>query len=485
MPENTPQPNILLITTDEQRYDTYGAEHANWPQPSNLARLRREGTTLTNAYSNSPLCQPCRYGWLTGLYGCQTERGARNGYDWPDDQPTMPQALQRQGYHTGIIGKLHAYTGATLEKYHMAELEPHSQVWGFDTVYEGSGRGLWSFRCNQGRPGIKGSHYTEHLKEKGLYEKARQENMERGESRSENGGREPYRPGVLEVEDTLDGFMAQEMCEFVEGYDREEPFFLHASFFGPHYPLDVPEKYFQLYSPDDMPVPRGLEDSGEIRSWRENRAMYMGLMTLVDDQIGQLLESLEKAGHLDDTVVLFTTDHGDMLGDHGHARKICSYEGSCRTPILVRYPESVPADTMLSGLVESVDLTQTILEIAGLDEEQREEALPGSPGKSFWNYVREGGPDFRDSVYAETGTAATGYGMRMVRAGDWKYTRTAGGGDLLFNLAKDPHELSNLAENREESERLSQMQGRLIDRMANVPRLPRQGRWFQPSESSS
>ncbi len=482
MPENTQQPNILLITTDEQRYDTSGVERSEWPRVSNLLRLRREGATLANGYSNSPLCQPCRYGWLTGLYGCQTERGARNGYDWPDNQPTMPQALQREGYHTAIIGKLHAYTGPTLEKYHMDELEPHSHVWGFDTVEEGSGRGLWSFRCDKGHPGIKGSRYTEHLEQKGLYEAARRENRERAESRRRNGGREPYRPGVLEVEDTLDGFMVDAMCDFVEDYDHDKPWFLHASFFGPHYPLDVPEEYFNMYRPADMPVPRGLEDSDLIRQWQENRAMYMGLMTLVDDQIGKLLQSVERAGVLDDTVVLFTTDHGDMLGDHGHARKIVSYEGSCRTPILVRYPEEVPGDVMLPGLVESVDLTQTILEIAGLDEAQRKEALPGSPGRSFWDYVCQGGPKFRDSVYAECGTAAVGYDMRMVRSGDWKYTRTAGGHDLLFNLAEDPHELSNRAENAAEAQKLREMQGLLIDRITNIPRPPDQGRWFRPGK---
>lgn len=480
MPNRTGRPNILLITTDEQRYDTYGAPHSDWPQPTNLSRLRREGTTLTNAYSVSPVCQPCRYGWLTGLYGSQTERGPRNGYDWPNNQPTMPQALQRAGYHTALIGKLHAYTGLTLEQYHMDELEPYSRLWGFDTVYECSGRGLWSFGCHRGRPGIKGSRYTEHLKERGLYDRARRENIARAQSRQSSGGLEPYRPGVLEVEDTLDGFVIDEMCSFVRDYDSLDPFFLHASFWGPHYPLDVPRSYFDKYRPHDMPVPHGMGDSENVVRWQENRAMYLGLMTLVDDQIGLLLSALEASGRLDDTVLLFTTDHGDMLGDHGHARKCVSFEGSCRTPIIVRYPGTVPVDVVLPGLVESTDLPHTILEIAGIDEAERGASLPGSPGRSFLHYACDGGEEFRSDVYSEYGLCDDTSGMRMVREGAWKYTRTGGGDDLLFDLEADPAETEYLATIPEYAERLRRMQERLIDRMARMPRPPIQGRRFVP-----
>jgi arylsulfatase A-like enzyme len=471
----------LLITTDEQRYDTYGLDESPWPQLPNQARLRRDGVTLTNAYSNCPICQPCRYTWLSGLYGSQTERGPRNGYDWPDNHPTMPQALQRAGYHTAIIGKLHAYSGYTLEKYHMEELEEHTRTWGFDTVCECSGRGLWSFGCHKGRPGIKGSRYTEHLKSKGLYKKAWWENKARAESRCASGGREPYRPGVLAVEDTLDGFIISEMCEFIADRSRKEPFFLHASFWGPHYPLDVPPEYFEQFRPQDMPPPHGLEDTDLIRRWQENRAMYMALLKLVDDQIGRLLASLEQTGSLDDTVILLTTDHGDMLGDHGHARKCVSYEGSCRTPILVRAPGQAPAGTVRPGLVEAVDLPQTILAAAGLDESQRVKALPGAPGQSFWQYIRDDEPTFRESVYSEYGMCSAMGGMRMVRKDQWKYTRLSGGRNLLFNLETDPHELDNRATDAECRGTLRDMQELLIDRLADIPCPPMQGRRYTPN----
>jgi len=300
MPEKKAKgkPNIIFLTTDQQRFDTYGAVKSDWPQLPNLSRLRNEGTTLTNTYSNCPICMPCRYTWITGLYGSQTERGPVNGYDWPDYHKTMPQALQKAGYHTAIMGKLHAFTVGTLNKYHLNDLEKHSHVWGYDTVYECSGRAIMT-GSSKGGYGIKGCHYTDYLRSKGLYDKALKENIERDQSEESRNGLEPYRPGVLEdVDDTMDGFLVKEICKFVRDYDKDKPFFLHASFFAPHYPLDVPPKYFNLFKPEDMPPPVGVKDPEQIRLWQENRAMYMALATIVDEQIGKLLKALEERGYL-------------------------------------------------------------------------------------------------------------------------------------------------------------------------------------------
>jgi len=467
-------PNILLITTDEQRFDTYGAPHSDWPQLPNLSRLRREGTTFTHAYSNCPICMPCRYTWITGLYGSQTERGAANGYDWPDYHKTMPQALQKAGYHTVLIGKLHAFTVGTLGRYHLNELEKHSHVWGYDTVCECSGRAIWSheLKREEGQYGIRGCRYTDHLRSRGLCEKALRENIERDQSERANAGLEPYRAGVLDVDDTMDGFIVKEMRNFVRTYHGAKPFFLHASFFAPHYPLDVPQDYFGRFRPEDMPPPIGLSDTGLIRRWQENRAMYMALASLVDDQIGRLLETLEERDILDDTVILFTTDHGDMLGDHGLHHKFHPHEGSSRTPIIVRRPDLVPGAVTLPGLVESADLPHTILEIAGLSSEERMASLPESPGRSFWEYCRQGGERFRESALSET----RGH-SRMLRCGDWKYTRTPGRSGCLYNLAEDPCELVNRADSRECSKDLRRMEEMLIDRMASIRIPPIQGKF--------
>ncbi len=421
----------------------------------------------------------CRYTWLTGLYGSQTERGPMNGYDWPDYHKTMPQALQRAGYHTALIGKLHSANIGTLRGHHLNELEPHANQWGFDTVFECSGREIWSHAGKDGTYGIQGCRYTDHLRSKGLYELALEECIDRDQSRKINKkqGLEPFRPGVLGVEDTLDGFAVEEMCRFVNSYDREQPFFLHASFFAPHYPLDVPSEYFHLFRPEDMPAPTHITDPDLIRRWQENRAMYMGLSWLVDDLIGRLLKTVEDGGLLDNTVILFTTDHGDMLGDDNFARKNVPHEGSCRTPILVRSPGWSQPGTVLPGLVEAVDLPQTILEIAGLPQVEREKALPMSPGRSFWEYVRDGGAEFRESAYSEFGGDGTGFGMRMLRMGAWKYVRSRKWGDRLYNLEADPRELDNRIQDSECAEVLRRMQELLIDRMACNRPPPIQGKF--------
>lgn len=471
--ETDRKPNILLITTDEQRFDTYGARRSDWPQLPNISRLRQEGTTLTNAYSNCPICMPCRYTWVTGLYGSQTERGPANGYDWPDYHKTMPQALQENGYYTALIGKLHAFTVRTLKQYHLSNLETHSHIWGYDTVFECSGREIWSHagKKSSDKIGIRGCHYTDHLRSRGLYDQALNENIDRHHIEHASNGREPYRPGVLDVDDTLDGFIIKQICTFVKDYSDQKPFFLHASFFGPHNPLDVPPDYFGCFKPENMPPPVGMQDPDLIRSWQENRAMYMALASLVDEQIGKLLRTLEERGILDTTVILFTTDHGDMLGDHGLCHKFHHYEGSCRTPIILRHPGVIAPSVTLPGLVESADVPQTILDVAGLTPDERLAALPASPGMSFWDYCRQAGDTFRDSVYSET----RGY-SRMLRRGDWKYTRTPGQSGSLYNLAADPYELDNCVDRPEFAGCLRDMQAALLDRMAHISLPPIQGK---------
>ncbi|HPN84484.1 MAG TPA: sulfatase-like hydrolase/transferase, partial [Victivallales bacterium] len=410
----------------------------------------------------------------TGLYGSQTERGPGNGYDWPDYHKTMPQALQKAGYHTAIIGKLHAFSGGTLAKYNLNDLEKHSHVWGFDTVYECSGTGMWShISKNASKHGIKGCHYTDHLRSRGIYEKALQSDVERQEVLHSNNGIEPYRKGVIEdIGDTQDGFVVKEICKFVKDYDQDKPFFLHASFTYPHYPLDVPPDYFNLFKPEDMPPPIGVNDSGQIRLWQENRAMYMALATIADEQIGKLMKALEDKGILDDTVIIMTTDHGDMLGDHCLRHKLHPQEGSSRTPIIVRYPKFIPKSITLPGLAESADIPHTILEIAGLSAEDRKKALPASPGLSFWDYCRNGGEKFRDSAFSEVRGES-----KMLRMGDWKYTRSPGKGGFLFNLAEDPYEQKNLVDAPECSAKLKEMQDALIDRMASLRIPPLQGKF--------
>ncbi|MCA1810086.1 MAG: sulfatase-like hydrolase/transferase [Lentisphaerae bacterium] len=466
------KPNILLITTDEQRFDTYGAIRSDWPQLPNLSRLRNEGTTLTNAYSNCPICMPCRYSWLTGLYGSQTERGPVNGYDWPDYHKTMPQALQKAGYHTAVIGKVHAFTAGTLDAYHLEDLEKQIHVWGYDTVFEASGREMWCHGRKDGTYGIKGCRYTDYLRNRGLYDKALKDSAERSKIEEANNGIEPYRPGILGIDDTLDGFIVREMCNFVKSYDKDKPFFLHASFFAPHYPLDVPPEYFNMFRPEDMPPPAGVEDPVLIRRWQENRAMYMALATIVDEQIGKLLKALEEKGILDETIIIMTTDHGDMLGDRNKSHKFHPEEGSCRTPIIVRYPRLIPKSVTLSGLAESVDVPHTILAVAGLSAGDREQALPASPGLSFWDYCRNGGATFRDSAFAEVRGEA-----KMLRRGDWKYVRVPGKGGHLFNLSVDPYELTNLIDSPDCASTLREMQEALMDRIVSVRVPPLQGKF--------
>lgn len=470
------QPHILLITTDEQRFDTYGLANSAWPQMPNMSRLRNEGTTLTNAYSNSPVCMPCRYGWMTGLYNSQTERGPNNGYDWPDYHPTMPQALQKAGYHTALFGKLHAFNAGKLRSNHLNDLHDHNMKWGFDTLWECSGRDIWSYVFKDNVIGIQGCNYTDYLRKNGLYDQALAHNVMRSHHRKANQGREPFLPGVLQAKDSMDAVVANELCSFINTYNNEAPLYLHASFFGPHYPTDASQEYLDKYNPDDMPVPHGLSDPQEIRLWQQNRAMYMAITNVVDDQIGRVLTALEQRGWLDDTIILFTTDHGDMQGDFHLYQKRYPYEGAARTPILIRHPATIAAGVTLQSPVESVDVPNTILAAAGLDEKIRTKSLPFSPGRSFLQYARQQTSDFRDSAYVEMGDEASARTCRMLRQGDWKYVHWAAMSHCLFNLKEDLGELNNLVNDPIHAGRVCQMKSDLLDRMTNIHNPPIQGK---------
>lgn len=450
------QPHLLLITTDEQRYDTYGSQPSEWPTTPNLARLREEGVTLENAYSNCPVCMPCRYSWMTGLYACQRE--GEHGYDWPDYHPMFPQILRRAGYHTALAGKLHAFRGRKGRGSPDPQL--FQEVWGFDFHRE------WA---------IKSRRYLDQLQARGVCEPFKKDYEEREIHRQAHGGLEPYRPGVQAAQDMLDAVIADDACRFIADYREDKPFFLHASFYAPHYPLGVPSEFFDRFVPEEMPEPRGVEDPGLIRAWQENRAMYMGMISFVDTQIGRLLAALEERGWLDETIILFTTDHGDMLGDFGNYQKRKPQEGSVRTPVLVRYPREMPGGVTRDGLVESIDLPHTLLDMAGLTEEEREAALPCSQGRSFLNYAREGGETFRESALAELGDGHRHSSWRMLRRGDWKYVRWPSQGDLLYDLREDPHELNNRINDPGCDEIRRALQECLLDRMMCITMPPIQG----------
>ena len=444
-------PNILLITDDQHRWDFYDNRTVPDLSVPAIRRLSAEGATLVNAASSCPICMPTRFSWLYGLYASQAAHQLmHNSHDWPTHLPSMAHSLQNRGYRTVLTGKLHSVAG--LFNMDLADIEDVTRQRGFDDVVEVSGKSLsYWYDCA----------YTDHLRGKGLLEKYRADVKTRC---SQLGGREHFSPSPLSPEDHMDGFIGARALERLRECARHKPFFMHASFCGPHFPLDPPEPYFSRYRPEDMPPPEGVDDAAEIKRFREERALYCGLIHFVDEQIGALLDELDNLGIAENTLVVFTTDHGDMMGHHSLTGKGRWYDTSCRTPVIARFPGVIPSGTVLDSPAESVDLPCTLLDAAGCAGEDVaiSDLLPNSPGLSYWKYLQGDTNGHREWSYSEHVQPD----WRMCRDRTWKYVFRPEDEDLLYNLEDDPWESNNLVCHDGCREKLVEMKDRLLQSMS-------------------
>jgi arylsulfatase A-like enzyme len=451
------RPNILLITTDQHRFDfVTGGRVPGLRLPSH-DRLRDQGTTLSHATSVCPVCMPARFAWLTGLYPSQVAgRLMDNAHDWPLDLPTMPQALQAAGYRTALIGKLHARAG--LYRHDLRHDREQNRDLGYHDLVEVAGKTLanW-FDCD----------WTASLADAGLLDDYRQHLAKRPDL---FGRQPPYEPNPLPVEHNIDTFVADHAVRWLEAQQTGGPWFLHASFCGPHFPVDPPADYAHMFDARDMPAPEGDCPDEQVPARRAHRAAYCGLLRFVDDQIGRILDALDRCGLADSTLVICCTDHGDMLGHHGRINKQRPEDTSVRTPITARWPGRFPPGVTLDTPAESIDLPATILDAAGVDPAA---ALPDAHGRSLLALWLDGASaPVRDDAYAEFGSGPAGW--RMLRTATTKYIHWADGGESLFDLQADPWETRNLAGSREHEPELRSWRTRLLRRLAGRAAINRQ-----------
>lgn len=442
----TRPPNILFLTDDQHRWDFFpwtGA--APSLQAPNLDRLRREGVAFMNGWSNCPICVPTRFTWCHGLYASQGRAGLlTNASPWPTDLPSLPGALRGMDYRTALIGKLHAHGQA--RDLTTPEMVERTRARGFDHVWEVCGRSM-AHHCD--------CNWTQHLRARGVLDAYRKDVEAR---RAHLCWNETYRPSILDETDQVDSLIADHAVDWLRREGKKAgPFFLHASFCGPHFPLDPPPCYFDRYRPESMPAPVGVEDPAERQYWQEQRAAYCALIEFTDYCMGRVLTALDALGLAEKTLVIFSTDHGDRIGDQTSYHKGQPQDGSCRTPVLARWPGRLPAGATRDGFVTAVDIPATCLQAAGLAE-PLEYLLPNSPGRSFLDYARDGGEPSRSRAYAETGM------WRMVVDERWKYVWRAEG-EMLFDRVADPHDLQNLAEDPARADDLAAMRLALIEEM--------------------
>lgn len=446
MPDD--RPNIVLFMTDQQRGDCLGIDGHPVLQTPYLDHVAAAGVRFRHGYTACPVCIPARRTLMTGQR--PASHGVLMNYPTRLDGPTLPGELSKAGYQTHLVGKLHLW--------------PNRKRYGFDSMDWADG----PFRT----PGE--GDYGRWLREQGVTAP----NPGGGHGCGQNDW--PSRPWHLEERLHFSNWCADKSLEFLDRRDPTMPFFLKVSFHQPHQPCTPPQVYWDRYISMDLPDPyvgdwarcfdgpqRGLPTA----SWRtalepavmkQYRAGYFGVINHIDDQIGRVLVSLPR-----NTVVLFVSDHGEMLGDHQWIRKRNAFEPSARVPYLMRFPDSMGIEgrQVRDEPVELMDIMPTLLDVAGAD-------IPETvDGRSLLPLLRGETTDWREYVHGECSAVPDlGSGMQYVTDGRTKYIWHPGRGEeLLFDLENDPREMCDLSRDPGWGDTLEGWRERLIGELDGRP----------------
>ncbi|HLU37020.1 MAG TPA: sulfatase-like hydrolase/transferase [Thermomicrobiales bacterium] len=464
------RPNILLITSDQQHYSALGSVNPKISTPA-LDRLAAEGTRFDRAYCPSPVCSPSRSSIITGQYpsehGCWTI-----GVKLDEDAVTLPQLLGDAGYDTALVGKAHFQPLASTEEQTSIEAMPTLRDLDFWRDFHGPWYGFNHVETARmhGDEYLVGQHYAIWMEEKGL------ENWVDYFQSWPPDPDEPKREHAWDLPEELHYTTwtgERTVANIERAVGEGKPFFHWASFHDPHPPYVVPEPWASMYDPADMepgtllpgeldamPPHFGLTQLAEpdYSPWQEtpfgnhgfqshlvdedqlrkDMAIYYGMTSFMDDQIGKILDTLDRLGIADNTIVVFGTDHGHFLGQHGLFHKgAFHYEDLLRLPFLVRWPGQVPQGSVSSDLQSLVDLAPSFLEAAG-------EPVPGGmQGVSQLRSWRGEGPA-RDWTITENRHQPTALSLRTLVTDRYKITVYRGSDDgELFDLHEDPDERRN------------------------------------------
>lgn len=440
--------NLLIIMPDQLRADYLGCYGHPNIGTKYIDKLSREGIRFENCYCAAPLCGPSRISFVTSIYF--SEHNHRDyGAEISPDIPNLVTSLKKMGYHTGMFGKNHMFEYGRLE-----------EVWDeLDEICLGNcdnhpqyKYAFSSFTMEQDHP----YHITKRL--------------------------------------------TDETIQFIR--QSEEPFLAWVNYQDPHPAFACPHPYDTLFSPEEITLSKSYHQYDKEREplrnevWRRHskmelctdmdmkRAMahYMGQIRYVDDMVGQLMEALDHTGKKQDTIILFLSDHGELLGDHGMTHKLpVFYESLTRIPVIVYTPNANWNGQIFKGLVEEVDLTPTLLDLLNIH-------IPITMvGKSVLPQLLSGEYKGRKNIICEAGIAApvwkradetiklraphepTSYGCgAMIREGNWKLSVYVDDRAEFYNLDKDPQEQCNLFDCKEFREKREELMMKLLQRIMGV-----------------
>ncbi len=419
-------PNILVIQADQLTPGVLPAYGHPLVKAPNINALAETGVVFDSAYCNFPLCVPSRASMMTGRLAHNIGTWD-NAMELPASVPTLAHYLRSVGYHTVLSGKMHFIGPDQVHGFSerlTTDIYPANFAWTPDWI---AGE---RFRPTGVNPAAV---------------------VDAGQC---------VRSLQIDYDDEVEHATVQKIHDLAR-FQNDKPFLLWASFTHPHSPFVTTNDYWDLYDHDviDMPKvdPVPVENLDEMSRWlyyahaqdlltikdehvRNARHAYYGMTTYIDDKVGRILKTLDAVGLRDNTIVVFTADHGEMLGERGMWFKQYFFEGSVRVPLIVSYPAAY-APGRVADHVSLVDLLPTFMDWSGAEWQQ----VTPLDGQSL-DGLLSGGDAMRDgtviSEYTGEGVIAP---CRMIRLGDWKYIYTHGHPALLYNTAEDPLELENLA----------------------------------------
>lgn len=439
----TARPNILLLLSDQHRADVLGAAGHPVVQTPNLDNLAAEGALFERAYCQGPLCVPARASLLTARY-VRDHGVPNNASRLAGGLHTVVEAIKDVGYHTAAIGDMHLYP----YRPDVADGLATMRGYGFAEVSQIAGK----LASGQVR-----SEYTDHLARHGLLDTYREFVRAHTEMGAPPGSEPLWNvdPSPLPAAHYIDTWVGEKAVGWIESADRRRPFLLWVGFPGPRYPWDAPAEFVEQYHdaditlddarrpdvPGDGPfkalVETALRLSGSgaatDETIREVRRHYFANLTLIDTEIGRILAALRRRGLDGSTWVIYSADHGEMLGSHGLFASMVFYEPAVKVPLIIRPPGGGPG-RRFADMVEHVDLSATLLDIAGA------RPLPGAPGRTLADVAEGSRATGRSVVISEN----FGFGMWRTE----RYKLVVHERQQLpvqfFSLVDDPDEDHNL-----------------------------------------
>lgn len=344
------RPNILWYCTDQQRFDTIGALGNPHVMTGAIDALVNDGVAFTHAFCQSPICTPSRSSFMTGMYPSRVHNTRNGNESFPNEPPVVTRLLADAGYDCGLVGKFHLQSAGH-------RTEPRID----------DGFSFWRFSHAPRDDWPEGHHYAEWVRERG-------------------GDLDAMRNSEQRVTPQLHQTTWATECsiEFInKRRDRSVPWLLNVNVYDPHPPFIPPQEYADRFDPATMPGPHfrssdleqqvklaSLDFQDQLRTPEQHdafrvQALYYAMIAQIDDQFARIIEELERTGQRDHTVIIFTSDHGEALGDHGLMFKGCRfYEGLVRVPLIISWPAEYRTGLVSDALVELLDLTSTLMDIA-------------------------------------------------------------------------------------------------------------------------